>query len=233
MWQRTQLTTLLLLADQRFASIELWATKFSRIRPTAHLPSGSNLPDARGERESVRRELGLEGSFVVATLSTGHPSHLTSYVEKALARLAAEDVDATFLQLGAGATSVEVPGRMRVERLGFQPPERLGALVAAADLFLAPFVDGVSTRRTSFMAGLCEEVAVLGTHGPLTDLMLMDRGLDLVDVDRIDVFVDRAVELASDAGRRIRAARAGRMLFEAEFTWDAIANRVLHAIGAV
>lgn len=232
-WQRLQLTILLLLADRRFASIEPWAAKFSRIRPTCHLPSGCNLPDARSERESVRRELGLEDSFVVATLSTGHPSHLTLYVEATLARFAAKGVDAAFLQLGAGAADVAVPARMRVERFGFQPAERLGALVAAADLFLAPFADGASTRRTSFMAGLCEEVAVLGTRGSLTDPMLLGCGLELVDVGHsADVFADQAVELAVDTGRRTRAARAGRLLFESEFTWEAIANRLLDAIGS-
>jgi glycosyltransferase involved in cell wall biosynthesis len=121
---------------------------------------------------------------------------------------------------------------MRVERFGFQPTQRLGALVAAADLLLTPFVDGVSTRRGSFLAGLCEEVAVLGTRGPLTDPMLMDRGLELVDIGRIEIFADHAVELATDSDRRARAACAGRMLFEAEFTWETIAQRVLDAIGA-
>jgi glycosyltransferase involved in cell wall biosynthesis len=226
-----QLGALLLLADRRFASIEPWAQKFSRIRPTAHLPSGSTLPNQRPERQSVRRELGLEGAFVVATLSTGHPSHMTNYVEGALARLDEKGLSTVFLRLGAGAASVTVPRRIRCEHFGFLPAERLAALLAASDLVLTPFVDGVSTRRTSFMAGLCQEVAVLGTRGVLTDPMLIDRGLELVDVGRADAFADHAVELAIDSGRRARAASAGRMLFDAEFTWDAIANRLLDAIG--
>jgi hypothetical protein len=229
-WQRAQLGSLLLLADRRFASIEAWARKFSRVRPTSHLPSGSNLPDARKHRASVRRELALENALVVATLSGGHPSHLTGYVEAALTRLYREGIRTVFLQLGAGAADVAVPAGIRCERFGFQPADRLGALLAAADLLLTPFVDGVSTRRSSFMAGLCEEVAVVATHGPLTDPMLIDRGLELVRVGRPDLFAERAGELAVDGDRRAHAARAGRELFEAEFTWDAIAMRLVEGL---
>jgi glycosyltransferase involved in cell wall biosynthesis len=229
-WQRAQLGLILLLADRRFASIEIWAQQLSRIRPTAHLPSGSNVPDVRAERAAVRRELGLEDAFVIATLSTGHPSHLISYVEAVLAQLAREVVDSVFLQLGAGAADVALPASVRTERPGLLPAERLGALVGAADLLLTPFVDGVSTRRGSFMAGLCEEVAVLGTRGPLTDPMLLSRGLELIDVRRPDLYAERASELAVDDESRTRAARAGRALFEAEFTWDAIAARLIDGV---
>ena len=225
-WQRAQLGALFLLADRRFASIEPWATRLSRLRPTGHLPSGSNLPDARAERAAVRAELGIEDLFAVATLSTGHPSHLTSYVEAVLSRLRANGVPTVFLQLGAGAADVEVPPGVRVERPGMLPAERLAALLASADLLLTPFADGVSTRRGSFMAGLCQEVAVLGTFGRHTDPMLVGRGVDLIDVRQPDVFTKRAVALAVDDAARAQLGRSGRELFEREFTWDAIASRL-------
>ena len=226
-WQRFQLASLLLLADRRFASIERWVALLSRLRPTRHLPSGSNLPDARGERSAMRSELALGNALVVATLSTGHPSHLTTYVEVSLARLADEGIEVVFLQLGAGSAKVAVPGGLRVIRPGPLPAERLGAVLAAADLMLTPFVDGVSTRRGSFIAGLCEAVAVVGTQGDLTDPMLLGRGLELVAVGDTACFAERVVAVAFDGGRRAAAASVGRTLFEAELTWDAIANRLL------
>ncbi len=229
-WQRAQLLGLMWLVDVRFASIEPWARRLSRVRTTHHLPSGSNVPDARRERERTRAELPAGDAFVVATLSTGHPSHLTGYVEEALRRLRTLDREIVLLQLGAGAKSIEVPRGIRVERPGFVPAVRLGSLIAASDLLLTPFLDGVSTRRGSLMAGLCEEVAVLGTSGPLTDPMLVGRGLELVRVGEPAAYADRAVRLATDDRRRSEAARAGRSLFEAEFTWDAIAARFLEGI---
>jgi hypothetical protein len=226
-WQRLQLGALLLLADRRYASIEAWVRTLGRIRPVMHLPSGSNVPDRRSLRQAIREELELDGAFAVATLSTGHPSHLTGHVESALARLDAAGVPTVFLQLGAGAPPVAVPSSVRVVRPGELPAERLAATLAAADLQLTPYVDGVSTRRGSFMAGLCQEVAVLGTCGPLTDPMLMGHGLELVDVHQRDRYAARVVSLARDDEAREAAAHAGRTLFESEFTWDAIADRLL------
>jgi glycosyltransferase involved in cell wall biosynthesis len=229
-WQRAQLGLLMLIADIRFASIEAWASRLSRIRPTSHLPSGSNVPDARVQRSAVRTELGVGDGFVVATLSTGHPSHLVSYVKATLARLAECAVDTTLLLLGAGASHVAVPSGIRVERPGYVPNERLGALIAAADLFLAPFVDGVSTRRGSMMAALCQGVSILGTDGELTDGMLRSGGLELVEIGSPARFADQAVALATDPERRAASAAAGRTLFEAQFTWPVIAGKLLEAL---
>lgn len=230
-WQRFQLASLLFLADRRFASIERWAAMLSKLRPTGHLPSGSNLPDAREDRTAVRSELGLGDALAVATLSTGNPSHLTRYVEATLAHLAAEGVDVVFLQLGAGSSEVEVPDVVRAIRPGRLPVERLAALVAAADVMLTPFVDGVSTRRTSFIAGLCEEVAVVGTEGELTDGLLLEHGLELVRVGDAGRFADRVLAVATDPGRRAAAAAAGRALFESQLDWDVIGGRLLRELG--
>jgi glycosyltransferase involved in cell wall biosynthesis len=230
-WQRIQLWTLLVLADYAFASIETWAAKLSRIRRTSHLPSGSTLPDGRAARDEIRAELGISDHLVVATLSTGHPSHLTSYVASALRRIAAAGTPTTFLQLGATASAVDgIPAGMPVIRPGRLPPERLAASLAAADVLLTPFEDGVSTRRTSFIAGLQQGVAVVGTTGALTDSLLESANLELVDVGNPNAFAERAALLAVDHARRGHAAAAGRALFEREFTWEVLASRFLQGV---
>ena len=231
-WQRAQLGVLLLLADARFASIERWAWKFGKIRPTAHLPSGSALPDMKGSRDSVRAELEFGGAVVVATLSSGHPTHLTEYVEAALTRLSEElgTEAVAFLQLGATTRHLVLPASIRVERPGLVSAERLGALLSAADIMMSPFLDGVSTRRTSFFAGLQQGVAIVGTSGPLTDQMLGGRGLELVPVGSSEAYAQRVCELAVDENRRRRAVEAGQRLFDREFEWDKIARRFLSGI---
>jgi glycosyltransferase involved in cell wall biosynthesis len=230
-WQRFQLATLLVLVDRSFASIERWTANLSRVRRTTHLPSGSNLPDARSRRHAIRSELGIGARLVLASLSTGHPSHLRSYVAAALQRVTADCGPVAFLELGAGAQKVDgIPEGTIVVRAGRTPAERLAGLLAAADLMLVPFVDGVSTRRGSLMAGLQQEVAVVGTSGPLTDRVLRTAGLELVEVGNPGAFADRVALLAGDGERRKRAASTGRHLFEEAFTWDEIARRLLEEI---
>jgi glycosyltransferase involved in cell wall biosynthesis len=231
-WQRAQLWGLMLLADYRFASIERWAGRLSRIRPTRHLPSGSNVPEARDERERVRDQLGAKDAFVVATLSTGHPSHLRAYVEAALEGLAdGIDHELVFLRLGAGAPDVHTPDSVRTIAPGLLSPRELGAYVAAADLLLLPFVDGVSTRRSSMMAGLCEGVCVVGTAGKLTDPSLASAGLELVEVGQPAAFAERAIELALDPERRARSAQRGLELFDARFAWNVTARTLIETVG--
>jgi hypothetical protein len=229
-WQRLQLGALLMLADRSFASIESWAAMLSRVRRTSHLPSGSAVPDARAERDSIRAELGVSDRLVVATLSTGHPSHLTSYVASSLQRIAASGRPSTFLQLGAGASGLDVPAEMPVIRPGRLSAERLAAHVASADLLLTPFADGVSTRRTSFMVGLQQAVAVLGTSGRSTDSVLESAGLELTEVGNPDEFAARASVLAEADEHRARVAASGHMLYASRFTPDAIAARFLEGI---
>jgi glycosyltransferase involved in cell wall biosynthesis len=125
---------------------------------------------------------------------------------------------------------VDAPKRVRTIAPGSMLLHELGRHVAAADLLLVPLVDGVSTRRTSFMAGLCEEVCVIGTSGELTDPSLLSSGLELAKVGDPDAFAERAVELALDRERRAESANRGRELFESRFSWDVIAGTFLETV---
>ena len=226
-WQRFQLVVLLAVTDIRFASIEVWASSLSRIRTTHHLPSGSNVPDQRGRRTEARAQLGVGERLVLATLDTGHPSHLTSLVESTLGAVVLRGLEATYLHLGAGAASLVTPDGVPVITPGRVDDEQLGAFVAAADIFLIPLIDGVSTRRTSFMAAICEGVAVVATIGSLTDPMLRRQNIAMADVGDPRRFADLVVELAQNAELRRGFASAGRALFESQFTWESIAQRLL------
>jgi glycosyltransferase involved in cell wall biosynthesis len=139
--------------------------------------------------------------------------------------------DTLLILLGAGARPVPLDG-VHTQRPGELPPAELASLVAAADLFLAPLVDGVSTRRTSVMTALQHEVAVVGTDGPLTDSVLRGDALELTPVGDVDAFASAAERLAVDPERRAQLAAAGRSLYERDFDWPVLA-RELAAILAI
>jgi glycosyltransferase involved in cell wall biosynthesis len=233
LWQRLQLRALRLSADLVLVTTEAWSEQLMAMRPrrrVRHLPVGSTLPDMRSGRAAARASLGVaDGRLVVATLSSGHESHLVPYVETAVASIAARSPDVLLLTLGAGARQVTVAG-VEVVRPGELTPDDLARLVAASDLFLVPLIDGVSTRRTSAMAALQHEVAVVATDGHLTDSMLRDAGIPLAPVGERDAFVSLAADMATDAARRTESARAGRALYERSFDWSAIAERFVAAV---
>jgi len=236
LWQRVQLHVLLVCADVVFVSVWRWRkalappwTHYSVV----HLPSPSNLPDMRHERDATRRRLGVDpATLVVATLGTDHPSHLHDYVERTLVRLAQASPRILLLALGARTPEPRaLPDGVIVRRPDLLPAEELARLLSAADLFLAPFDDGVSTRRTSMMAALQQEIAVVGTTGESTDDVLLGDALRLTAVGDPDRFADAAADLAAHPDRRLALAVAGRALYETAFDWPVGAERVLAGFG--
>jgi glycosyltransferase involved in cell wall biosynthesis len=239
LWQRLQLLSLRIGVEVVFTSVEAWAERFEGSlphRPTFHLPVASNLPDRRPSREEERLRLRVDDStVVVAALGTGHESTLRGHIADSLNKLAANGHRVVFLNLGAGAPRLDhLDRRVRIEAPGVLPADDLARRLSAVDIFLSPLVDGVSTRRTSLMAALQHQLAVVGTGGPLTDSCLTraSNALQLRPVMRRDLFSDAVLGLAADPGKRSELGREGRRLYEHEFDWPILCSRLLQGLSA-
>ncbi len=237
LWQRAQLGALRLGADVVFTSIDTWAERLQGAPggpEVRHLPVGSNLPDRRDRRQEARAELGAEeGTIVLATIGREHPSWLGAYVVAAANAVAATGQPTVLLALGAEAPPL--PGldpAIAVHAPGYLEASELSAQLAAADIFLAPLVDGVSTRRGTLMAALQHGLAVLGTEGPLSDRVLRESGeaLRLTPVGDKSEFADAAAALAVDPPARGAMGAAARGLYERRFDWPVIAGEMLAAL---
>ena len=233
MWQRLQLRSIRRASDVTFVSIEAWADKISHRRPkqpTYHVPVGSALPDMRHEGVATRAELGIdERTIVLTTFATGHPSHMSGHVCAAAIALREAGHPVAVLNLGAGARRLKgLPKAIRVETPGPLELTTLARMLAASDVFVSPFVDGVSCRRTTFMAGLQHALPVVATDGPLTDDLLRrhPEACRLIPVGDRKRFAATVVELAEDPARRERLAQGARLLFERHFAWPVIAGQI-------
>ena len=90
--------------------------------------------------------------------------------------------------------------------------------LSACDLLIQPFVDGVTTRRTSVMAGLAHGRPVITTAGPLTEsLWSTSRPVSLVDVNDQAEMLNRARHLLADDKERLRLSIAGSELYDRLF----------------
>jgi glycosyltransferase involved in cell wall biosynthesis len=230
-WQRVQFLAILRFADVAWSSTESW-TEILRGQTSARvaqIPICSNLPDRRAARTLSRQRLRVDGStLVVAAFGTNHPSRLIGHVELAVAAMADAGARVTLLNLGADAPCVRVP----VSGVPVVAPGRLDASslaehLAAADLYLAPFVDGVSARRTTLMAALQHALPVAGTYGHLTDTIMRNArdALLLTPSTNEAAFAAAVSNLASDPEQRARRGAAARRLYETRFDWP-IACRV-------
>lgn len=238
-WQRPQLLALGLAADVVFASIAPWVQRFRAWfpgRPVVHLPVGSNLPAATRSRLAARQAIGVgDGVLLLGLFGTAHPSRLLDRVAAACQAVRAAGLDAALLYVGpdGAAVAAALDGLPLVDA-GYLPAAAAADRLAAVDVYLAPFSDGVSTRRTSFMAGLQQGLATLATAGPLSDELLLreaGRSFLLAPVASPEAFAREAARLAGDPPLRRRLGEAGRALYAREFAWDRVVGRLLASLG--
>lgn len=242
--QRRQLRSLGRGSDLVLFTTEGWVdayTPWFPATPVGHAPIGSNLPASSLDREQARARLGLRpadlviGLFgalgngrnervLVAGLTAAASSNsrtVALYVgstAEQFRRLAPTDLDDVVIVEGADAAAA-------------------AAAFSAMDLALAPYVGGVSMRRTSFMAGLQHGVASVATGGPLVGPVLKaaaDAGVfALADAEDPASFAGEVGRLCSDRASRQAMGLTAKEFYSghlsAERATQALLGRLLSA----
>ena len=232
-YQHAQLASLLRLADVVMAATQALARKVGHH--ALHVPVGSNVAPRAISRGDARQLLGLRDEFVVALFGGGHPSRALEYATAAIELLAHARGPAAVkvLNLGVGAPRLQLSRAIAVHSPGLLAAADLSVHLRASDILLLPFTDGLSTRRTTLMAGLAHGLPVVGLRGPGTDDVLVNsrEALTLTPIDDIEVFAHATLRLASDPDLLARTAQAGRKLYRTNFDWPVTARRVAAAMG--
>jgi glycosyltransferase involved in cell wall biosynthesis len=239
-WQRLQLRWILRVASSRMASTEVFATELSRRPPHLRVfpvPVGSNLPDERQARAAERASRRIDDHFVIATMSGGHESHLRLVALDAV-RAIVRDVrrPVALLLLGAGNPAPDrsvLDGVGYIESPGFLDARDLARALATADLFLAPYIDGASSRRTVLMAALQHGLPTVTTVGPGTDdLIRYSDALVTAEVADPESFARLAAELAADPDEQSLLGVRARAFYERAFDWPVIERRLIDVLVA-
>jgi glycosyltransferase involved in cell wall biosynthesis len=142
----------------------------------------------------------------------------------------------SLLLLGAGSDRFRVEllvrhpsWSSRVHASGYVEPSALGALIAACDVFVQPYPDGITSRRTSAMACLSHAKPVVTTSGHLTEGLWAETGaVQLVDVTDAAAFSSAVARLLSDEHARAELGRRGHQAYAERFS----VRRVIEALRA-
>jgi hypothetical protein len=106
----------------------------------------------------------------------------------------------------------------RLHATGQLPDADVSIHVAACDLMLQPYPDGVSSRRTSAMVTLSHGVPMVTTSGWLTEPLWEESGSAvLVPVGDRPALAAAAAGLLADPGRRAAIAEKARATYDARF----------------
>lgn len=120
-------------------------------------------------------------------------------------------------------------GGVELRVLGLLPAEEVAAEIAACDALL--FVrEGVSSRRSSAIAGIMQGLPIVAYSGPETAFPITEAGLALAPEGNREALATALAQVVGDAElqRRLRArSEAAR---EKYFSWDSIANNYVDTL---
>lgn len=239
LWQKRQYFKLLNCSDVTFVSIEAWTRDEIRRRPQSkvvHLPVGSSIPVSNACRSSLRARYGITDSDLLFCVFGGaHPSKLFDWVGKAVKRVQEKlsGRNVAVLHVGGDGERVkEAIGLECVVSTGWLTPLEAANALASSDMMLTPFLDGISTRRSSVMSSLSQGTAVASTIGHNTDSVWREKeasGIFLSPAGNESSFVEM-VERTCLQAKQLIVRNGAKDLYNQTFSWPKVAEQLLDAV---
>ena len=235
---RLMANVLLARADRVFVSIPGWETMLREMAPfwrgtATWSPIPSNLPTEVPIEASqeVRARLPLRGyGKVLGHFGTYGPG-TAQPLKRALTALLKADSSRIALLVGRGGEGLakelvhEPTLTGRVAATGGLTAKDAAAHLRACDVLVQPYADGVSTRRTSVMAGLALGIPMATNEGNLTEPVWRQSGA--VTLAASSEELASAVEaLLADSDAAARLADRGRALYALRFSVDRTIERL-------
>lgn len=228
-----RLMSILLLhaTEQVWMSVPAWEKllkPYALGRDIAYrwLPIPSNVPACKDTAsvEAVRRQYVRGNRLLIGHFGT-YGIHVAKLLEPILCSLADRHSEMIILLMGKGSEQfrrdliARHPGlESLVQATGALESAELASHLAACDLLIQPYPDGVSSRRTSFMAGLSYGKPMVSTTGWLTEpLWYGCNAVALAAAGDTPGFVEHVVRLQQDAAERLRLGTAAAMLYQERF----------------
>ncbi len=241
-FQKAQLWSLLQLVDVAFVSIEQW-TKLIKSwipnKPVVHLPVSTNIPLAvlaDQDKPLLKHQLNLpEHALILGSFGSGHMGKMQGLLLNSLRKLREQNIPAYLLFIGSGGKAMQAvcPPDLQpfLITTGFLDTVQTSHYFQIIDLFLSPFLDGISTRRTSAICGFTHGLPVLSTYGHLSDSFWRDELADnLVAVADEAGFSQLVLRAAQEPAFRAKLSEAGLRLYPRYFTWEKITEKLLHTL---
>lgn len=211
------------------------------------IPLGSNVdpsPPPGYERDRWRASLGVgQHTLLLAYFGFLNQSKGGEDLILALQRLVHQAYDVHLVMVGGQSGDVDPTNRAYAKRVrslvetcglvervhwtGYTLPQEVSANLLAADLVVMPYRDGVSFRRTTFIAALRHRRPVVTTH-PAVPLGELGHGDNvwLVPPGDVDALAQAIAHLADNADLRARLSEGAGAL-GSRFDWPAISHQTL------
>jgi glycosyltransferase involved in cell wall biosynthesis len=230
--------------DRTLFTTQVWRNAVAgrmpwRRKRISWLPVAANL-EAKEEDLLRRAQPGHRGipedAPVLLQFGGGHSTRLFGHIWEALQECKRERPDCRLVL--AGLTQAEIAPLLPLElqdsvtALGYLPEKDTLQWLARADIVLAPFIDGISARRTSVMAALSAGRPVVTNRSYQTDPEVNWGAFLRLAPNDVQGYARSVASLLADAPERQRLSQKARETYLAEFSWDRLIQRFLSELRA-
>ena len=227
---RLMLMVLLRAADRVWVSTPSFVPMVRRFGPRRPLfyswlpvPSPIARHDHPADVQARRRAIAVSGTNpVIGYFGTANPL-VADVLAEVIVGIAQRRPDARFVLLGRGTDSFAGALESRVPALahaivarGERSAEEISTLIQCCDVFVQPYPDGVSARRTTLMALLEHGSAVVASSGVRTDDG-WGHALRMTPDGDSGSMTDAAVQLLGSPDDRARLSGAASRLYLERF----------------
>ncbi len=165
-----------------------------------------------GAEPDLKRELGLEGKFVVCYVGTMGMAHGLDTLIDAAESLQSSHPEVVFLLVGEGADKERIKaisnerGLRNLTFVDQQPRERIPAFIGASDACLVLlkktelFKTVIPTKMLEFMS--CARPVILGVQGQAQQILDEARAGIAIEPENSEALIEAIVRLAADASLR-------------------------------
>jgi hypothetical protein len=218
---------LLRAAERVFVSIPGWGPLLRALTPGtptavwAPIPSGLPIHCSDGAVAAIRRQQPASARWLVGHFATYGPL-IAPVLEPGLVEILTAAPDVHVLLLGSGGPLFAAALNRRHPSLagrwtatGMLEPTAATAHIAACDVLLQPYPDGICTRRSSAMAGLSLGRPMVTTHGHFTEPIW--RATAAVQFAAPAALATTVLWLLDDPARRAELGRRAAELYRSRF----------------
>jgi glycosyltransferase involved in cell wall biosynthesis len=213
-----------------YVSIPAWADLviaiFSQPRDITWLPIPSNIPvvDDAEKTSDIRSRYLTTERFLIGHFGT-YGQQISDMLMALLPVMLAKYEDQTVVLIGRGSdafrhklisNSPMLDGR--VYATGAVSDAEVSQHLSACDALIQPYPDGVSSRRSSVMAGLAHGRPIVTNVGPLTEPLWAESGaVILVPVEDTPAMVEAIRRLLMGENEKKRVGTVARTLYQEKF----------------
>jgi glycosyltransferase involved in cell wall biosynthesis len=238
---RWMMRTLLSASSQIYISIPAWEKCLRPYEPgneraMTWLPIPSTIPVVSDSLRVAerRRQLAPDGQLILGSFGT-FGGKIRKLLTRTLPPLLINHPERVGLLLGRGGESFASELRQAypdlADRLiapGGLSPELVSINLQTCDALLQPYADGVSSRRTSVMAGMAHGLPIVTTQGFLSESIWRDTGcVALVSAPYCSALIESVDGLLSEPARRASLGSKAQAVYSEHFALERTIEKIL------